>query len=254
MLTQAIWPVGIILEAVILYRGLRGKLRSEYPGFYLYVLSVLLVEAVRFVFFYGAHERTYGQVYWGTQFASVVIGCAVIFAIYRAGLKAFPGTARMARNVLSFVFAMVFAKAIVTSTDGTSWLARLTALQLERDLRIVQGCALIALGIVFLAYAIPMSRNLKAIVVGYGVFVGASIIQLSAMVGMGENFHGAWGYLRSGAYLLVLAGWAVGLWSYQEAPKPAREITLDTDYQTLVLKTKRKFQKSRIAMEKAARP
>jgi len=253
MLTEVIWWSGILLEAVIAVRGLRGKLFSHYPAFYLYLVSVVFVEIARF-YTYHWMLGIYPHVYWNTQFVSLVIGCAVISEIYRVGLKGFPGTARMARNLLWFVFALVFAKAIATSADGVSWWKALTAMKLERDLRIVQAGSLIALVAVFLAYAIPLSRNLKGIIAGYGIFLGTSVFQLTVMVHLGAAFRGAWDYLRSAMYLFVLILWVASLWNYQEAPRPAHTITLDEDYKMLVAGTRKQFQKTRLALGKAVRP
>lgn len=253
MLSQVIWYLCVLLEALIVFRGARRSLFSRYPVFYIYLLSVVLVELLRF-FTFQWYRNIYGPLYWDTQFLSLVIGCGVVFEIYRAGLKEFPGTARMARNVLFLVFAMVFAKALVTSADATSWWAALTAMKLERDLRIVQASALVALSVVFLVYAIPLSRNLKGMLIGYGIFLGSSVIQLTLMVQMGEVFRGPWDYMRSLAYFLVLAIWAWSLWTLQEAPKPARAITLDDDYNMLVARTRQRFQKTRLALGKVVRP
>ena len=253
MLSQVIWCLCVFLEALIVFRGAKRGLFSRYPVFYIYLISVVLVEFLRF-FVFQWYYHIYGPLYWNTQFLSLVIGCGVVFEIYRTGLKDFPGTARMARNVLLLVFAMVFAKALVMSADATSWWAALTAMKLERDLRIVQTAALVALSVVFLVYAIPLSRNLKGMLVGYGIFLGTSVIQLTLMVQMGEVFRGAWDYLRSLAYLVVLAIWTWSLWALQEAPKPAQAITLDDDYNVLVARTRRRFQKTRLALGKVVRP
>jgi hypothetical protein len=253
MLTQVIWWTAIFLEGTILIRGMRRRLLKKFPIFYGYIFSVLVVELLRF-FSLRLYPKAYPSVYWDTQFVSLVVGCGIIFEIYRAGLREFPGTARMARNLLLFVFAMVFAKAIATSTAGSSWLAAFTAMTLERDLRIVQTVALTALVVLFLLYAIPLSRNLRGMLYGYGVFLGTSVLQLTLMVKLGQQFHGFWGYLRSGAYLLVLLTWTIGLWTYQETPKAAHKITLDEDYKMLVAGTRRRFQKTRLALGKAVRP
>lgn len=251
MLTQVIWISTIVLEALIFFRGVRGKLLAEFPAFYVYIGYILVEETARFIAF---HSKFYPQVYWDSQFVSLLVGCGIIFEFYRTGLKAFPGTAHMARNVLLVVFALVFAKGIVTSAEGTSWLAALTAMKLELDLRIVQSCSLVALLLVFSVYAIPLSRNLKGVILGYGIFLGTSVIQLTAMLLLGEVFTGPWPYVRSVAYLSVLIVWAATLWVREEAPKAAHNITLDEDYNMLVANTRRRFQKTRLALGKVVRP
>ena len=248
-----LWWTAIFLEGLVLFRGARARLLSRYPGFYSYLASVLFVEFSRLLA-YRQFPGIYAHVYWDTQFLSLVVGCVVIFEVYRTGLKAFPGTARIARNLLAFVFAITFAKAILTSADGTSWWAALTAVKLERDLRLVQAGALLALLVAFAIYKIPLGKNLKGILLGYGLFVSMSVVQLTVMVHSGAVFQGIWRNLRPIGYLAVLCLWAVTLWSYEEAPKPAHAITLDDDYNMLVASTRRKFQKTRLALGKVVRP
>jgi hypothetical protein len=249
----AIWWAGVFLEVLILVRGTRAALFSKYPGFYFYLASVAVVELSRLIAF-RQFPNVYPLVYWNTQFVSLVVGCVVIFEVYRTGLKEFPGTARMARNLLALVFAFVFSKAVLTAADGTSWLAALTAMKLERDLRLVQAGALLALVVAFAVYKIPLSTNLKGILLGYGLFVSMSVVQLTVMVRSGVVFQGIWKNLRPIGYLLMLCLWVVALWSYQEAPRPAHTITLDEDYKMLVASTRKRFQKTRLALGKAVRP
>lgn len=251
MLMQVIWWLGILAEAILLYQGWRVRLTAKYPVFYSYILCVLLEDLGRYLT-YTWYPKIYSTVYWDSQFLVVIVGCLMIFEIYRVGLTGFPGTARMARNLLLFVFAMVFAKALVTN-PGTWWSA-LTAVKLERDLRLVQGAALLALTAVFIIYSIPAAKNLKGILFGYGIFLATSILQLTVMVRLGSGLADLWAYLRSGAYFLVLIVWIISLWNRQEAPKAARAITLDEDYKMLVATTRKRFARSRMALGKVVRP
>ena len=251
MLTQVIWWSTIVLEVGILLRLAGENLYRKFPIFYFYLGYVLLEEVTRFAVFHWWHG-IYPDVYWDSQFLSVLVGCGVIFEIYRVGLREFPGTARMARNLLLFVFAMVFAKALVTRPGA--WWSALTAVKLEWDLRIVQSGALLALVVVLLLYAIPLGTNLRGIAIGYGIFLSTSVLELTLMIRLGVGPSALWAYLRSAAYLLVLIVWMIMLWTYQETPKPARAITLDEDYNMLVASTRRRFQKTRLALGKVVRP
>src|SRR5271168_4550368 len=103
MLDQFIWWLNMALEAVVLIRGARGRWASRYPVFYAYLLFVLLQSLLRF-YFYQCGSPLFPYVYWCTEFLAVLVGCAVTFEIYKAGLLAFPGTARMARNILCIIF------------------------------------------------------------------------------------------------------------------------------------------------------
>src|SRR5260370_22735759 len=116
MLGLTIWWSGIALELLLLVRGLQGKLLARYPVFYAYILFVWLQSLLRFSIYHSRPEL-YSPVYWFTEGLGVLIGCGVVFAVYRAGLAAYPGTARMARNLLGFVFVMAVSKTIVGAGD-----------------------------------------------------------------------------------------------------------------------------------------
>jgi hypothetical protein len=253
MLTQFIWWSGIILETLVLFRGMRTRLISRFPLFYLYLTFVLFDELFSFLV-YRTSSAIYAHIYWPTQFLGLLIGCGIIFEVYRVGLRPFPGTARMARNLLFFVFAMVFAKAVANVLQGTSLWSAATNLELERNLRIVQSCALLALLAAFLIYAIPVSRNLKGILFGYGIFLGVSVVQLTFMDLLGVRIEAIWPYLQPISYLLVLLVWTAALWSYSEEPTIQHSVSLEKDYRSLLAATQRRLRHSRAALGKAVRP
>src|SRR5216683_2695814 len=167
MLGQVIWWSGIALEALLLIRGLRGKLLARYPVFYCYILFVWIQSLLRFSV-YNTRPQLYSPVYWITEGVGVLIGCGVVFEVYRVGLAAYPGTARMARNLLAFLFVMAFTKAIVGTWNDPHWSSVATTLDVERVLRVLQSLAIIALVVLSLFYSIPFGRNLRGILLGYG--------------------------------------------------------------------------------------
>jgi hypothetical protein len=253
MFTQFIWCAGVALEVLLVYRGIRSRLVWKFPLFYFYIAFVLLDDVVIF-FAYRTSSVIYERVYWPTQFLALLFGCAIIFEIYRTGLRAFPGTARVARNLLLFVFAMVFAKAIVNGLNGTPWWTALTNVELERNLRIVEASAFLAVVIAFIFYSIPLGRNLKGIVVGYGAFLAVSVAELGFAALLRTRIQTVWLHLMPICYLMVLALWTAALWSCSEEPKPQHEISLEHDYRMLVAATRRRFQRSRAALGRAVRP
>ncbi len=95
---------------------------------------------------YRWQQDIYPQIYWVTEFIALVFGSAVMFEVYRKGLASFPGTAKIARNILLLVFALLLAKSIVAASPGGVWLwVSQLPVEMERDLRIIQALALIAL-------------------------------------------------------------------------------------------------------------
>jgi hypothetical protein len=253
MLTQAIWWAGMCLGAVMLFRGLRQKLLLKYPVFYLYIAFVLLEDLLRF-YIYRWHPAIYPQTYWITDFFGLVIGSGVVFEIYRSGLSAYPGTARMARNLLLLVFAFASTKVLVSTSYGSLWWPAETTAELERNLRIVQASALIALIALFLMYAIPFGRNLKGILSGYCFYVAVGIVQLTLIPYFGNGIRHLWSYVYPASYLVALCIWARALWSHEMSPETSPGSQLEYDYEALRAATRLRLQETRARLGRAVRP
>lgn len=244
MLIMSIWWLGILLEALLLVRGLQEKLVHEFPVFYTYVLVVFVTEFLRFCF-YRWYPANYFDVYWGTQFLSLVVGSAVIFEIYRVGLRTYPGTAKMARNLLLIVFGVIFARALANPSGHLFWWLATGSEQLERNLRLVQDLAIVTLVLLFLFYAIPFGRNLKGILFGYGLFIAMSTIQLTVMSYAWGTVQHYWSYVQPASYLVVLAIWARELWAAHPVPGAERITRRESDYETLMATTGSQLHKVR---------
>ena len=252
MLNQLIWWGGIALEALLLVQGFRSRLVSRYPAFYFYIIFVLFQDLACF----QAYQRgfqAYNYTYWVTEFLCVLIGCLIVLEAYRVGLSSYPGTARMARNVLALVFALTLAKAIATVWGNPGWWLEVSTRVIERDLRTVQAVAILALVSLFLVYAIPFGKNLRGILLGYGLFVAVRVISSTFAPLQGRRDF--WAYAYSASYLLALGIWLAHLWSYSEsrAPEPTTA-RLENDYQTVAAATRRRLVAARGQLAKAVRP
>ena len=244
MLSQLILWSSIALELVLLVAGLRGRLAYRFPVFYSYIGFVLLQDFVRF-FVYRWNLEIYKSVYWATEFAGLALGSLVVFEICKVSLAAYPGTARMARNALALVFLAAVAKGFATSAG---WQLRSTALEMERALRTVQAAAILALVILFLVYSIPFGRNLRGIMLGYGLFIGERVICLAFVSQQNHNF---WFYAYSASYIAALGLWLGHLWSYQPSPQPNVCVQLENDYQRIAAATQKRLHETQGYLRKA---
>jgi hypothetical protein len=248
MLGQSIWWGSIALEVLLLVRALRASLVSRYPAFYCYVFFVLALD-VLCLFTYQRYPQLYNYSYGTTEFLCVLVGCGLVFEVYRIGLSPYPGTARMARNVLASVFVLALAKALTTAAGDPRWWLEASTLEIERTLRTVQAIAIVALVALFLFYSISFGRNLRGILLGYGLFIGLRVICLAFVSSEGRDF---WFYAYSASYPAALGIWLAHLWSYSEVPGPTVG-RLEKDYQTVAAATRRRLQTARGQLAKAVR-
>jgi hypothetical protein len=237
--TLIIWIVGLGLEGILLSRtGVTGW-RKRYPLLFLYLGCVFLQDIV-FLFLYYAQPISYRTLYWYAQFFSLALGCGVCWELFRSLLEQHPAVGRVARSVLCLVLALVASKALADGWLNGSRLS-VTVIVLERNLRTVQAVALIFLALLLLYFAIPVNRSQRGVALGYGLFVGTSIIDLTAADALGSGFHSAWVILQPLFYLAVLCIWCFYLWSYQMPRATAPAPLQPPDYRSLADRTRKSF-------------
>lgn len=247
MLSQLIWWSGVALEIALLVRGFRGQLVRRLPIFYAYITCVALQNIP---FFFQWNKPLYALIYWVTEFLGLAMGSLVIFEVYKVSLRAYPGAARMARNALAFVFLTAVAKGLATVWASGSWRLDATAFEVERALRTVQAAAILALVALFLVYSIPFGRNLRGILLGYGLFIGERVICLTFMPPQGHHF---WFYAYSAGYLVTLVVWLCHLWAYEASPVAKNDVPLDREYHSIAVATQRRLRAMRALVRKVVR-
>jgi len=253
MLSQLIGWGGVTLEILILVRGVRGKLALRYPAFYGYLAFILLQDVFCFAVNLW-YPRVYTGVYWTAEFISLLFGCAVVFEIYRVGLAAFPGTARMARNALGFLFALAIARAIADTWTDPRWWMEAATTQIEGALRTVEALAIVILAALFLFYSIPVGKNLRGILLGYGLFVSTSVLSLEFVSTSRPALRYFLSTVYPDFYFVVLILWLAHLWSYAPNLVPAASVRLEQEYQRVAAATHRRLQDARGYLAKAVRP
>lgn len=253
MVSLAIWLGTLVLEAVLLLQALRRGLFRQYTLFYAYLACVLLVSLFLLVI-YLAEPNYYAPLYWSGEFVGVVMGCGVVWEIYRQALGRFPGAARMARNVLLLILLMVVSKVSANTWNGAILWPVGTVVEVERDLRAVQAMVLIGLVIIIAFYRIPLGQNLWGMMLGYGFFIGTNVILLALRVLLGDSFQTGWYYLQPLSYVAVLCIWCVTLWSYNTAPVAKTEPKIEQDYQLLAEATRKGLLQARAYLGRALRP
>lgn len=252
MFPTILWLTVLALESLLLLRAVQRKGLKHYPFFYFY-LGCITARDVLLMPVYYLWPRTYGYAYWYSQFLIVVIGCGVVWEVYKVALSRYPGAARMARNVLPFLFVFATSRIFVKAWSSPNWIPGSTTLETERDLRIVQVALLLGLVALFTYYAIPLRRALKGIVYGFGVIVATTTIHLSFGDSLGDGLRYLWPYIQPIAYVFVLLIWCVTLWSYEAMPELEANPRLEVDYQSLAAATRRQLRAVHTYVLKAIR-
>lgn len=247
-----LWLAGIALESLLVMRALASGWFKKYPFFFIYLTSVFLQDLF-FLAVYNFNFRYYTPLYWGGEFFSVLMGCAVSWEIFHLVLARYPGAGRMARNVLLWALIMAIIKGLTELWTGeTSWPS--TAVELERNLRAIQAVSLIILTVLCFYYVVPIARNMKGIFAGYGLFIATSVLALTLRASLADAFQVFWVFLQPLCYLAVLAFWCRSLWRYEPAPPLELESRIEEDYRSLALATRNGLLRTRAFLSKGMRP
>ena len=227
MLSQAIWWVGNLMLALILLRAWTGRLFARYPYFFGYVLCVFCSSMLR-VYVWTAFPQAYRLWYWISEAIGVVAGFGVTWEIYAHVLAPYHGVNRMARSILGVLLGLVLSRAFVELwRDPLKSLGPTTA-ELEGNLRVVQALLLLAILGLIVQYAVPMGRNIRLMLMGYGFYIVCGAVTLSLHSRLGESSGNVLGLVNRLGYSVTLAAWVGGMWSY--SPEPAPDNSLECDY------------------------
>jgi hypothetical protein len=251
MISLSIWLVSIALELLLVVRGFRQNLIRRYPLFYTYISFVLFADLLFFATHLPQNSRSYLYMYWISEFLSLVLGCLVFFEFYRVALSPYQGTARMARALLAILFVVAIIKTIVKTLSVPEWWQNATPAQVEGLLRVCQLLAILALTALFLFYSIPFGKNLRGILIGYGLFVSWTVLCLALVAAGIAKADTLWSYTFPFSYLISLFVWTMHLWSYEPNPVPDRSIPLEQDYLRVAAATQRRLHTARGHLAKA---
>jgi hypothetical protein len=247
MFTQAIWIAGILLEVLLVFRSWRTRLFCVCPLFFCYLTFVTAQDMLRYLVAHSA-PAIFPSIYWSTEFMGILAGCAVVLEFAWVGLARFPGVAKLARFALISTFLLTIGKVLLTAMQGALGWSVLLIIQLERDMRFVQIAAIFSLLLLFLRYQVPIGRNLRGIILGYGLFLGINIVNLTYLSRLGGAVQFVASHIQSCAYLVALCVWTVFLWFHVEQPVSSRK-TLESGYGEILGRTRDQLARTRVEVQ-----
>jgi len=237
VLSQVVAYVGLLIETVILVRAMQCKNFAKYSIFYTYLLTVLVTSVFLQIAYHTVSKPVYGRLYWPLDLVTLALGCGVIVEIPGHVFARHVSLKRFTRWVAITTFGAIFLAFAVHVFFLPHWKPVANPAELERDLRIAQAIPL--LSIVFLTgyYGIEIGKNMKGLILGFGVYAGASIISLTLGLFIDIERSTVWRIVLPLSYTGALLIWTVALWSYEPSPASPPEPT-DVDYRRLAGRTR----------------
>ncbi len=248
-----VWPVGILLEGLIVFRAFRSKALARYPFFFTYIACALADDILGYIHYWLTGSASYGV--WLGEFLALIVECGVILEIFRCVLSPYPGAERFARIAGFSVFVAISSFALIYPLMMPTWSRAGTMYELARDLRTVQAIFLLGLFGVIRYYGIAIGKNMRGMSLGYGLYVGAALVGMAVRSYAGVPLPGTWNVItQQASYLAALLIWTTALWSYHPNPVPDSSVRLEEDYEAFAARTRGMLGAIRIHLAKAARP
>lgn len=242
LLSAICWWCGEFFLACLAYRAWKARLFSRYPFFWGYLIYVAESQVPQF-YFQSRHPPGWVLGWWIMEIFGALFGFAVVWEVFAQLLRPFPGAHRMARSVVAALLVLVLGKGGVELMRTSFHTLMPTTVEIDRNLRVVQALLLLAILGLVVYYAIPMGRNVRAMLVGYGFYIGGSVIALTLLSSQGQALRAFLNALPGFCYCVTLGIWCIGMWSWY--PNPASSARLDRDYERLSRHTLRAMDRLR---------
>ncbi|MGB7493865.1 MAG: hypothetical protein WBR26_23955 [Candidatus Acidiferrum sp.] len=199
------WVLTTVLEVILLFLLLRRKLHRSYPGFFVYVLSVivqgLLWKGAEFHF--GERSKQAWAVYWMFQAVVVCARWIAVVEITSKVLADYGAIRRMASRILMVLGAAVLAYSFVVS--DFSWM--LMVLSADRAVELCIASVVVCMFLFARYYRLPMLALERQLAVGFCLYCCSRVVNDSVL----EHWHGnRWNflsYVNALAFLASLLIW-----------------------------------------------
>lgn len=251
-ITLFLWWASLGLELALFARALKQrKLFRQYPAFFVYLGCVFLSSASGYAV-YVFQNPLYRYWYWSWEFVCVIAGYSVVLEIIDKGLVVHEGTRKLLKNLALLGFAAIVGIIGVQSMRLGQSINLRSSVEVERNLRTAEAALLVLIMVTAAYYAIPIGRNLKGIILGYGLCVATIVIGDSTRSYFGESAQGVFSAVRSWSYLASLVIWTAALWAYRPNPVSKYPRQGGPDYELLAAKTKDAVESVRGQLGKVA--
>jgi hypothetical protein len=254
MLTLILWWTGIFVEGLILVRGFQLHALRRFPFFFFYITSVFCADVSLYVVRL-VNPGVY--VAWASraEVLNIVLGYGIILEIFRHVLSHYPGIGRLSQLLGLAIFALVLCVALLypSSSSGLTDMPTQKAVA-ERDFLTVQMIFFLATLAVIRYYGLEVSRNIRGIILGYGTWLGASVITLALRAYFGPVLNTGWIFLQPIFYLISLVEWLYSMWIYAPVRGAPLDEVISSDYELLAAKTSGLADEVRAHLGRVARP
>jgi len=213
--------IGVCLEGLLVWRAQDGLLLRRYPFFGAFLIcnltSTLVALAIAIV-----RPAWFAWTYWTVDILSLVAGLLVLWEVLQTISRRGAPLHRLARSSLlgACLFLVPAILALGWSQSNVIHFSyRYLPPVIEQYLTLVEAVLLLTVAAVARYYAVHLGRNLRCLVLGFGVFLSLYAMDFATLQFV-HGFLPFWQMLSPILYIGLLAFWLWSFWEYFPANVP----------------------------------
>lgn len=200
---------------------MRGKLLSQFPLFYSYILYMFLSSAVCNVIYLAANSH-FNRAVWFRVLLSFVAEFAVLIEISDHIFSPFTILRRLGR-VLAAGLCALFSLFYILPPILSSRPWDIAVLTFGQETAISKAVILVAILVTARYFRLPLGKNIMGLTMGFAFYLTVSIVTFTAALYFGQQlFEHMLSILWPWSYDLCLFVWAATLWRYEAVQYPKR--------------------------------
>ena len=217
------WVAHPVMESVLAGIMVKRKLHRQFPVFFVYILSQILIFAILFPLYRGgpAYYDAYFYAYWVGAAISAAIGFKVIHEILLNVFRPYHALKDLSTVLFRWAALVMLLVALVVAASSTAPASSpiTQAVQTaQRCVRIVQ-CGLVLFLLLFSKYlGISWKQHSLGMALGFGGYASIELAAFALYAG-GQIHPNTVGALQSSAYVFAILTWI----GYAALKAPERE-------------------------------
>jgi hypothetical protein len=205
---------GAALEALLVWRLVKGGMFRHYPCFSVFV-GYIIGQYVALVAVLRWAPTEYAAWYWNSGAVNVCLRFLLVWEVFR---QTFPKTSPLHRMVSKQ--AALVTIALISVSTGMLWAVQNYSkshsvyLAMDRSFGFVQAVLILAILTLARYYHLPVGRNIWGIAVAFGMYSSLSTAASALIDIMRTSFFPYWHLLSPFSFVAMLSMWIWAIWSY----------------------------------------
>ena len=214
----AIYWLGMGLEFLILWRGIRLGLVRLYPYLFMY-LAIAFVRSVCLLPLRELSSPYYPVAYWWSHALLSIFRFMILWEVFRQSFSWRKNIRTMASAIILLVLSSLFAAFLFDFGVATGLFKPESFFpDFERRINFSQAAALVAMMSMVQYYGIRLGRNMWGVAIGLGIYIALSVVN-HALLEQISSYFPLWQWTSQLSFVGLLGIWTWALWQYE--PNPA---------------------------------